>query len=259
MRPAARRDAPCPAHRRDRRVRPVGPPRRGTWRTLGPRGMGGRLLAHRHSRRALIPAPADRARANRRSPRPAARGDCGHGAGEKLSMRAAKHWRTARTRQSVPRGRTELGAYRQRIVGRAPRSVPKGPGAVTRRGNGRPGGGSARAKSHARDAVAAVDRKGTRHACRTRNYFRPFEHCVPMPGPGSQTGSQQRQTRSDATRFPAIESAAKRLIRRHQATHRDATMVPSKQRVAGSNPAGRASLMLYFCSLFAYAEAGAGS
>ena len=64
-----------------------------------------------------------------------------------------------------------------------------------------------------------------------------------MPGSGSQTGSQQRQTLSDATRLPAIESAAKRLIGRHQATFRDPSTVPSKQRVAGSNPAGRAALL----------------
>jgi len=59
---------------------------------------------------------------------------------------------------------------------------------------------------------------------------------------GSQTGSQQRQTLSDATRLPATIAAAKRLTGRHRATSRDPSTVPSKQRVAGSNPAWRASL-----------------
>ena len=63
-----------------------------------------------------------------------------------------------------------------------------------------------------------------------------------MTDSGSQTGSQQRQTLSDATRLPATIAAAKRLTGRHQATSRDPSTVPSKQRVAGSNPAWRASL-----------------
>jgi len=60
-----------------------------------------------------------------------------------------------------------------------------------------------------------------------------------MRDSGSQTGSQQRQTLSDARRFPAIIAAAKCHNGRHQATSRDPSTVPSKQRVAGSNPAGR--------------------
>jgi hypothetical protein len=70
---------------------------------------------------------------------------------------------------------------------------PRRPGAVTRRGNGRPGGGPARARSHARDAVVAVDRKGTRHACRTRDYLRQFELCQRGASqPGSQPAGGSR-------------------------------------------------------------------
>src|ERR1700761_316814 len=58
---------------------------------------------------------------------------------------------------------------------------------------------------------------------------------------GSQAGSQQPQLPGDTRPQPAFISAAKRLIERRQATRRDGSMVPSKQRVAGSNPAWRAT------------------
>ena len=82
--------------------------------------------------------------------------------------------------------------------------------------------------------------QGCPHACRDRYYFRSSGTPGGGPDPGSQTGSQHRQTLSDARRFLAIIAAAKRRMRRHQATSRDPSTVPSKQRVAGSNPAGRA-------------------
>jgi hypothetical protein len=56
---------------------------------------------------------------------------------------------------------------------------------------------------------------------------------------GSLTGSQGPQPPSDARPQPAHIRAVRWLIERHRATHRDGSTVPSKQRVAGSNPAGR--------------------
>ena len=57
---------------------------------------------------------------------------------------------------------------------------------------------------------------------------------------GSQKGSQWRQTSRSVLRQPATKAAARWLVERRQATSRDPSEVPSKQRVAGSNPAGRA-------------------
>ena len=58
--------------------------------------------------------------------------------------------------------------------------------------------------------------------------------------PGSQMGSQYGETLRDALRQSATISTARWLVERRQATSRDDSNVPSKQRVAGSNPAGRA-------------------
>jgi hypothetical protein len=58
--------------------------------------------------------------------------------------------------------------------------------------------------------------------------------------PGSQMGSQYGQTLRDALRQLATISAARWLVERRQATSRDGSNMSSKQRVAGSNPAGRA-------------------
>jgi hypothetical protein len=49
-------------------------------------------------------------------------------------------------------------------------------------------------------------------------------------------GSQRSQPSGDARPQPARILAVKWLIERRRATHRDASTVPSKQRVAGSNP-----------------------
>jgi len=58
---------------------------------------------------------------------------------------------------------------------------------------------------------------------------------------GSQLGSQHRQMLGYARPQSASISAAKRHIRPHLATSGDRPCVPSKQRVAGSNPARRTS------------------
>ena len=55
-------------------------------------------------------------------------------------------------------------------------------------------------------------------------------------------GSQYGETLRDALRQSATISTARWLVERRQATSRDDSNVPSKQRVAGSNPAGRAIL-----------------
>ena len=57
---------------------------------------------------------------------------------------------------------------------------------------------------------------------------------------GSQTGSQQSQTLSDTRPRPAKIGAARQHVRPHPAPSGDGQRVPSKQRVAGSNPARRA-------------------
>ena len=59
---------------------------------------------------------------------------------------------------------------------------------------------------------------------------------------GSQWGSQWRPTPRDSLRQSATIIAARWLVERRRTTSRDAPAVPSKQRVAGSNPAGRADL-----------------
>jgi hypothetical protein len=74
---------------------------------------------------------------------------------------------------------------------------------------------------------------------RFRCCFRSFERQRSPIILGSQTGSQQSQTSSDVRPLPTPIDAADRLIERHQATLRDASTVPSKQRVAGSSPARR--------------------
>ena len=56
---------------------------------------------------------------------------------------------------------------------------------------------------------------------------------------GSQIGSQRPQTPGGTRPRLAHIYPARWLIELHQTTHSDASMVPSKQRVAGSNPAGR--------------------
>ncbi len=58
---------------------------------------------------------------------------------------------------------------------------------------------------------------------------------------GSQLGSHQPQTLGDGLPPPATISAAKPSIKPHRATCGDPLDVPSKQRVAGSNPARRTS------------------
>ena len=55
-------------------------------------------------------------------------------------------------------------------------------------------------------------------------------------------GSHRRQVSGDSEPLPATIDAARRHVRRRQATSRQPPELPSKQRVAGSNPAGRASL-----------------
>jgi hypothetical protein len=57
---------------------------------------------------------------------------------------------------------------------------------------------------------------------------------------GSQLGSQRRQILGYARPQSAARSAAKRHVRPHLAFSGDGLSVPSKQRVAGSNPARRA-------------------
>ena len=49
----------------------------------------------------------------------------------------------------------------------------------------------------------------------------------------------------DTLRRSAAIVAGRWLVERRQATSRDPSEVPSEQRVAGSNPAGRADLRLY--------------
>ena len=58
---------------------------------------------------------------------------------------------------------------------------------------------------------------------------------------GSQTGSHRRQTSGDARPRLAVIGAAKRPARPHRTPSRDRQNPPSKQRVAGSNPARRTS------------------
>jgi|HubBroStandDraft_6_1064221.scaffolds.fasta_scaffold219983_3 hypothetical protein len=57
---------------------------------------------------------------------------------------------------------------------------------------------------------------------------------------GSQTGSHRCQFSGDTEPLSAPTDAVKPHVRPLQATSRHPTEVPSKQRVAGSNPAGRA-------------------
>jgi len=57
--------------------------------------------------------------------------------------------------------------------------------------------------------------------------------------PGSQSGSQRRQIPSHTRPQRATISAGKWHIRPHLAPSGDRSIVPSKQRVAGSNPARR--------------------
>jgi hypothetical protein len=57
---------------------------------------------------------------------------------------------------------------------------------------------------------------------------------------GSQLGSQRRQILGYVRPQSASVGAAKRHVRPHPASSGDGSSVPSKQRVAGSNPARRA-------------------
>ena len=57
---------------------------------------------------------------------------------------------------------------------------------------------------------------------------------------GSQVGSQRQQTSGDTQPQLAAIAAAKQPVRPQPAPSRDGQSVPSKQRVAGSNPARRA-------------------
>jgi hypothetical protein len=65
---------------------------------------------------------------------------------------------------------------------------------------------------------------------------------------GSLTGSQPPQSPRDARPHPALIIPARQPSERRQATLGDGSAVPSKQRVAGSNPAGRTSLFSQFKS-----------
>jgi hypothetical protein len=56
---------------------------------------------------------------------------------------------------------------------------------------------------------------------------------------GSQSGSHRLQTSGDAAPQPATIAAANLPVQPHWAVSADAPVVPSKQRVAGSNPARR--------------------
>jgi len=58
--------------------------------------------------------------------------------------------------------------------------------------------------------------------------------------PGSQVGSQRRQTSGDPRPRLAVIGTAKQLARPHPACSGDGTSVPSGQQFAGSNPARRA-------------------
>ena len=58
---------------------------------------------------------------------------------------------------------------------------------------------------------------------------------------GSQAGSHRREMPSGVGRHCRTIHAARRHAGRRQATSYDCSNVPSKQRVEGSNPAGRAS------------------
>jgi len=57
-----------------------------------------------------------------------------------------------------------------------------------------------------------------------------------LPDSGSQAGSQQRQTSSDARRPRATIDAARWHIRRRLATVRDRQIAPEKRKVGGSTP-----------------------
>ena len=81
------------------------------------------------------------------------------------------------------------------------------------------------------------------HACRAAEAFSLIRTQAETERSGSQTGSQRRQRPGDARPQSARIHAVRWLIERHGATYRDASTVPSKQRVAGSNPAGRTSLV----------------
>jgi hypothetical protein len=54
--------------------------------------------------------------------------------------------------------------------------------------------------------------------------------------PGSQTGSQRRQTPDDAGRRAQTGIAVSWLFRRQQVTSRDHSVTPYKRGVTGSNP-----------------------
>ena len=85
--------------------------------------------------------------------------------------------------------------------------------------------------------VAARQAKLRRHSTRART----LAHSDDVSRiAGSQLGSQQSQMLSDARPLPASISAARWHVRLHLATSGDRQSVPSKQRVAGSNPARRA-------------------
>jgi len=96
---------------------------------------------------------------------------------------------------------------------------------------------------------------GHRLACMVRHRFardqrlsgrqvrrEPVAPANPRYPPGeSQTGSQRRQFQGEFEPRPATINAANSHIERLQAISRYSREVPSKQRVAGSNPAGRAT------------------
>jgi hypothetical protein len=69
--------------------------------------------------------------------------------------------------------------------------------------------------------------------------------------PGSQTGSQRRQTPGDAGRHPATVSPASWHLRRHRETSRDVKIVPYKRGVTGSNPVAPTRLSQVEASLVA--------
>ena len=102
-----------------------------------------------------------------------------------------------------------------------------------------------RSGSQRQDPPGVVDRSVT--YARTmggteldRYYFHSFEHWPSRLDPGSQAGSHRWPFPGDVERSLATIDAVRCLIERRQATSRDGSDVPSKQRVAGSNPAGRA-------------------
>jgi hypothetical protein len=87
-------------------------------------------------------------------------------------------------------------------------------------------------------------RQGIVEACRRASDAVSLIRTIEIPArSGSQPGSQRSQTSGDIRPLPPAVNAANRPIERRQATCGDASTVPSKERVAGSNPAGRTLLL----------------